>query len=107
MCALWSDPLCGEVGSRSTARLLVTGRPGWSGPWLAAIDWRRALGEGERVARERVHSTFVLDTRRSQRVDAGTDPLAELKDFLRKSGGRREDRTPDLRVANAALSQLS
>jgi hypothetical protein len=24
-----------------------------------------------------------------------------------KSGGRREDRTPDLRVANAALSQLS
>jgi len=26
---------------------------------------------------------------------------------LRKSGGRREARTRDLRVANAALSQLS
>ena len=32
---------------------------------------------------------------------------AELADFLRKSGGRQEARTPDLRVANAALSQLS
>jgi hypothetical protein len=27
--------------------------------------------------------------------------------FLSKSGGRQEARTPDLRVANAALSQLS
>jgi hypothetical protein len=31
-----------------------------------------------------------------------------LTDLLRKSnGGRQEARTPDLRVANAALSQLS
>jgi hypothetical protein len=27
--------------------------------------------------------------------------------FLKNLGGRQEDRTPDLRVANAALSQLS
>ena len=32
---------------------------------------------------------------------------AELAEFLEKSGGRQEARTPDLRVANAALSQLS
>jgi len=32
---------------------------------------------------------------------------AELAEFLRKTGGRQEARTPDLRVANAALSQLS
>jgi integrase len=31
----------------------------------------------------------------------------ELADLLRKTGGRREARTRDLRVANAALSQLS
>ena len=31
----------------------------------------------------------------------------ELKDLLGKVGGRREDRTPGLRIANAALSQLS
>jgi len=32
---------------------------------------------------------------------------AEAASFLRDSGGRQEARTPDLRVANAALSQLS
>ena len=40
---------------------------------------------------------------------AGKDIQAaqEIVDLLRKFGGRQEDRTPDLRVANAALSQLS
>ena len=32
---------------------------------------------------------------------------AEAASFLKNSGGRQEARTPDLRVANAALSQLS
>jgi len=32
---------------------------------------------------------------------------AEAASFAKKSGGRQEARTPDLRVANAALSQLS
>ncbi len=32
---------------------------------------------------------------------------SELADLPRKDGGRQEARTPDLRVANAALSQLS
>jgi len=46
-------------------------------------------------------------TTASQPID-GVDPeFAELQDLLRKSGGRQEARTPDLRVANAALSQLS
>ena len=31
----------------------------------------------------------------------------DLKELLGKIGGRQEARTPDLRVANAALSQLS
>jgi integrase-like protein len=41
------------------------------------------------------------------------DDLVQIKkpseddSFLRNSGGRQEARTPDLRVANAALSQLS
>ena len=30
-----------------------------------------------------------------------------LKESGREVGGRQEDRTPDLRIANAALSQLS
>ncbi len=32
---------------------------------------------------------------------------AEIAEFLKEFGGRQEDRTPDLCVANAALSQLS
>jgi integrase len=54
-------------------------------------------------------ATFSLApvTIRSQSPDATTDELAELKRLLAKSGGRQEARTPDLRVANAALSQLS
>jgi hypothetical protein len=41
------------------------------------------------------------------RLTSRMKALSELKDLLGKVGGRREDRTPDLRVANAALSQLS
>ena len=46
----------------------------------------------------------------SQNAAAGrreTDGLHELRNLLRENGGRREDRTRGLRVANAALSQLS
>jgi hypothetical protein len=32
---------------------------------------------------------------------------SELAEMLKEFGGRQEARTPDLRVANAALSQLS
>jgi len=49
-------------------------------------------------------------TNRSQTENAAEgDPstAAEIAKILRKVGGRQEDRTPDLRIANAALSQLS
>jgi integrase len=51
--------------------------------------------------------SFSVVTNWSQRPDEDRDQLSDLKDLLGKVGGRREDRTPDLRVANAALSQLS
>jgi hypothetical protein len=51
----------------------------------------------------RVRST--LRPRRSKSVDAGD--AAEITKLLKEVGGRQEDRTPGLRVANAALSQLS
>ncbi len=40
-------------------------------------------------------------------ADPAGDPDAEIAKLLREIGGRQEARTPDLRVANAALSQLS
>ena len=53
--------------------------------------------------------TFVVTIRSQSAGEQGLSrrERAELNELLRKSGGRREDRTRDLRVANAALSQLS
>jgi hypothetical protein len=47
----------------------------------------------------RAHDDEVADGERST--------AAEIAKLLEEIGGRQEDRTPDLRVANAALSQLS
>ena len=52
----------------------------------------------------------AVGTNRAHGAAAAADNMsteAELAELLKKSGGRQEDRTPDLRVANAALSQLS
>ena len=49
-------------------------------------------------------------TNRSQDTDAAEgepSTAPEIAKLLGKVGGRQEDRTPDLRIANAALSQLS
>ena len=51
-----------------------------------------------------------LVTKWSQNEDAVSEDsktASEIADLLRDFGGRQEDRTPDLRIANAALSQLS
>jgi putative DNA methylase len=44
--------------------------------------------------------TFRLSAFRAHERSTTEDELAELQDLLRKSGGRQEARTPDLRVAN-------
>ena len=52
----------------------------------------------------------VVGTNRAQRDEAADDDsstASEIAELLKDFGGRQEDRTPDLRVANAALSQLS
>ena len=41
-----------------------------------------------------------LVTNRSQSVNDRSDELSDLKELLKKVGGRQEARTPDLRVAN-------
>src|SRR4029450_1991460 len=76
------------------------------------VNANSSCNRGQLLAREQIalaKSVIVkgtVVTTRSQSPEA-PDALAELKDLLGKVGGRREDRTPDLRVANAALSQLS
>ena len=51
-----------------------------------------------------------LGTKRAQNDEAADDDsstASEIARLLKDVGGRQEDRTPDLRIANAALSQLS
>ena len=48
-----------------------------------------------------------LVTKRSQPETGDEAAAKEIAELLGKSGGPQEDRTPDLRIANAALSQLS
>jgi hypothetical protein len=54
--------------------------------------------------------TFDLSTKCPQKSDEEAvqqKEAAEAASLLSNFGGRREDRTRDLRIANAALSQLS
>ena len=54
--------------------------------------------------------SFAVGTGRahSDKPSAGGGTVAEeIAELLQDFGGRREDRTRDLRIANAALSQLS
>jgi len=46
-------------------------------------------------------------TKWSQSENSDRSTAEEIAELLRKNGGRQEARTPDLCVANAALSQLS
>ena len=52
---------------------------------------------------------FVVTNRSQNPNDAGEDATtaSEIAEMLRNFGGPQEDRTLDLRIANAALSQLS
>ena len=52
---------------------------------------------------------FMVTTRSQTENGLDTDPISdsEIAEMLRETGGPQEDRTLDLRIANAALSQLS
>ena len=69
------------------------------------------VADGDRVSTREV-STQIL-CRKGAQVQNGNaaegepSTAAEITKLLGKVGGRQEDRTPDLRIANAALSQLS
>ena len=61
----------------------------------------------ERVRHALHLNTAVLERLQRAQEEMDQKEAAELAEFLGESGGRQEARTPDLRVANAALSQLS
>ncbi len=57
------------------------------------------------AALESIDADLVTNWSHSRDDEAATD--SELAELLGKLGGRQGDRTPDLCIANAALSQLS
>ena len=69
----------------------------------AAARKQSALETFDRVLIDAAHAEHTVSTR----TDDETVVPSEIARILRKVGGRQEARTPDLRVANAALSQLS
>ncbi len=64
---------------------------------------RSALETFDRILVEAAHAEHTVSTR----ADEALSVPSELAEILKEFGGRQEARTPDLRVANAALSQLS
>ena len=72
-----------------------------SAPWCSHDSLE---GQGQCIERSRSPTASLRE-----RVAALLERRARagLAELLRKDGGRQEARTPDLRVANAALSQLS
>jgi len=64
---------------------------------------RSALETFDRALVQAAQAEHTVSTRRDQDGDVPS----ELAEILKEIGGRQEARTPDLRVANAALSQLS
>ena len=73
----------------------------------------RMLGRYTQPTEGRKIGALNLDhvgTKRAQHDDAADDEsstASEIAELLGKIGGRREARTRGLRIANAALSQLS
>ena len=68
------------------------------------------LGRYTHPTEERKIGALILPRMSTKCVTRGTDVEAtpeEIAKLLKEFGGRQEARTPDLRVANAALSQLS
>jgi len=70
----------------------------------------RMLARYTHVCEERKVAALDLpavDTDRAHGGAGGRSTAEDIAEWLRKNGGRQEARTPDLCVANAALSQLS
>ncbi len=72
---------------------------------IAGQSSTRMLPRYTHRTEERKTSALNLPPLITQRSQTATPD--EISEFLRDFGGRQEARTPDLRVANAALSQLS
>jgi hypothetical protein len=81
-----------EISGHASTRMLARYTHPTEQRKIGALDLRW-------LGTDRAHANAIAEN------DPST--AAEIVKLLKEIGGRQEDRTPDLRVANAALSQLS
>jgi putative DNA primase/helicase len=84
---------------RQPARKAAVNNPATWAPFVEEVD---AYHDGKSDG-----AGIVLGDKLSTREEDVAKPDADFAQMLKEIGGRQEARTPDLRVANAALSQLS
>jgi hypothetical protein len=98
---------------RALSRMIAAGCDDYTVMEISGHSSTRMLARYTHPTEERKMGTLSLSsvvTNWSQTPEQkaiAEKEAAELADFLKEIGGRREARTRDLRVANAALSQLS
>ena len=92
------------------SRMIATGYDDYTVMEISGHSSTRMLARYTHPREERKIGALDLPflvTNRSQRENDDDATAREIAELLEKSGGPQEDRTPDLRIANAALSQLS
>lgn len=95
------------------SRMIATGYDDYTVMAISGHSSTRMLARYTHPTEERKISALDLPavvTNRSQTdsaSDEDTSTASEIAKLLKEIGGRQGDRTPDLCIANAALSQLS
>jgi integrase len=92
------------------SRMIASGYDDYTVMEISGHSSTRMLGRYTHPTEQRkVHALQLprVVTKRSQTENSDSSVAEKIAELLKKSGGRQEARTPDLCVANAALSQLS
>jgi integrase len=108
-----SDVTLHTLRHTALSRMIADGIDDYTVMAISGHSSTRMLARYTHPTEERKLGAFQLpwvSTRRAQNDNVDDDESAttsEIAKLLRGIGGPQEDRTPDLRIANAALSQLS
>jgi len=93
------------------SRMIASGYDDYTVMEISGHSSTRMLARYKHPREERTAPALDLLARWSQdshiQENADRSTTEEIAELLKKNGGRQEARTPDLCVANAALSQLS
>jgi integrase len=105
-----SDVTLHTLRHTALSRMIASGYDDYTVMEISGHSSTRMLARYTHPTEQRkVHALELprVVTKRSQTENVDSSVADEIAELLKKSGGRQEARTPDLCVANAALSQLS